>query len=298
MAESNPEDTSPTRPGASLFRRQSVRMIWILILAVAGYWTFGFFIQRWVLYPRHMAVLVPEIPAGLNAERVKLPMDFGQAEAWWIRPPAGDDGQPRPAPLLIYAHGNGETIDTALYMTEFHIENGFGVLAIEYPGYGGVDGRPGQDRIVRTFEAFLNWALEQPEVDANRIVYQGFSLGGAVVVQLSAIRPPAAMVLDSTFTSVRSMAARALVPGFIIRDPFDSLALAPRIESPVLLVHAEDDQTIPVRHSRRLAEAFPAAELLVVSGRHGGASLDQRVRPRLQEFLDEHVGPLPRVIGR
>lgn len=282
----------PRRPA----RKRATRLIWILILAVSGYWAFGFVVQRAILFPRYAALSAPSIPQGLNAQRIELEASFGKIIAWWVPPPnatqSPDDDPASPSnrrPLVIHAHGNAETIDTALHALEQFRELGFGLLAVEYPGYGDAPGRPSQRAIVETFEHFARWAVEQPLVDPDRIVYYGFSLGGAAVIQLAARQPPAAMIVESAFTSVPAIAARALFPRFLIRDPFDSLRLAPEIDLPVLVLVAVDDETIPASHGRRLADAFPQATLVEVPGFHGHAGGHPQIRQAINEFLREHL---------
>jgi fermentation-respiration switch protein FrsA (DUF1100 family) len=103
-------------------------------------------------------------------------------------------------------------------------------------------------------------------VDPARIVGYGRSLGGGAICGLARERPLAALVLESTFSSVRSMAAGFGLPALLVRDPFDNLATVAAFTGRVLLVHGERDRMIPVAHARQLASAAKRARLVVQPG--------------------------------
>jgi fermentation-respiration switch protein FrsA (DUF1100 family) len=109
--------------------------------------------------------------------------------------------------------------------------------------------------------AAFDWAGARAEVDPKRIVAWGRSLGGGAAGALARKRSLAALILESTFTSVRSMARSRGMPGFLIRDPFDNLSVVRAFPGPVLLIHGENDAVIPAENSRALYGAARSAEL-------------------------------------
>ena len=58
---------------------------------------------------------------------------------------------------------------------------------------------------------------------------------------------------------VRPLASRFFLPGFLVRDPFDTLAALARFRGPLLVLHGRDDTIIPPAHGRALAAAVPGA---------------------------------------
>ncbi len=165
------------------------------------YWGVLWYFQRELLFPRPpLASAAP--PRGARAD---LAFDPGaRVEACTCR--ATSAAAREPAPLLMYFHGNGELID--FWADEFAEPRSRGVatLLVEYPGYGRSSGSPSQESITRTALAAYDWATAQPFVDRTRVVAYGRSLGGGVATILASKRPVAALVLESTFTSVRSFA--------------------------------------------------------------------------------------------
>jgi pimeloyl-ACP methyl ester carboxylesterase len=141
------------------------------------------------------------------------------------------------------------------------------VLLVEYPGYGRSEGKPSRGTIQQAFEAAYDWALSRPDVDPARVVFYGRSLGGAVVAALSATRPAAALILESSFTRTADFARGFAAPSFLVRDRFDNLAALRAFRGPRLVLHGDRDVIVPTEHGRRLADAA-GVELYLMSGGH------------------------------
>ncbi len=176
---------------------------------------------------------------------------------------------------MLIAHGNGELIGDLSPFLRF-TELGFAVLLVEYPGYGRSQGSPSQATVTETLVAAYDTLADQPEVDRSRIIALGRSLGGAAVCALAAERPLRSLVLLSTFTSLRAMAKRFLVPGFLVRDPFDNLQVLQSYPHPVLVVHGTEDRLIPHAHGERLASAAANAQLVSYRCGHNNWVKSQR----------------------
>ena len=93
-----------------------------------------------------------------------------------------------------------------------------------------------QESITDTMVAAFDFLLQQPDVDGARIVAYGRSLGGGAACALGAVRPVAALVLESTFTSVAA-AGPWYLPRALVLDPFDNLAVAASRVAPTLVLH-------------------------------------------------------------
>ena len=246
--------------------------------------------QRAMLFPRPAEV--PEVVSEAGREVVWLRTSAGEIESWYYPPPANDATAGSPttgAPAVILAHGNAELIDT--FPREFlqFRDLGMALLLVEYPGYGRSQGSPSQRSITAALTAAYDTLVARDEIDADRIVLFGRSLGGGAVCALAAQRPAAALVLLSTFTSVREMAGRYLAPQFMVRDPFDNLAVVDSYGGPVLVIHGTDDGLIPVSHGERLSAAAARGRLLRYSCGHGDCPSDWNLFWRdLGQFLRDH----------
>jgi hypothetical protein len=225
-------------------------------------------------------------------ERWTLDHDDGVVEAFFI--PGRGCTPDQPGPAVIFAHGNGELIDYWPEMLAPFRELGVSLLLPEYRGYGRSAGEPSEDGIVEDYVQYYDRLVERPEVDPSRVVFVGRSLGGGVVSALARRRAPAALILQSTFTSVPALAARWYVPRILIRDAFDTLDLLERgFRAPVLVFHGTEDTLIPVSHARQLARAVDAELVLYAAGHNDLPPAESDYWDRVERFLRAHhiLGP-------
>ena len=260
------------------------KLIAVVVASYVAWCLLLFFAQRFILFPAAMAVGgdAARPPAGFAVLHFETPK--ATVEGWYLPPPRSTPE--RPGPVMIFAHGNAETIDTAAVDMAGVASLGLGLLALEYPGYGRSGGRPSQASITAAMRAAYDALVVRPEVDARRIVACGRSLGGAAACALSRERPLAALILVSTFTRVADFTRRYLVPSFLVRDPFDNLAAVSRFKGPLLIVHGRNDAMIPFDHALSLHRAAPGSRLVAYACDHNDCPPDWNVfRRDLGEFL-------------
>ena len=163
-----------------------------------------------------------------------------------------------PSPLVIYYGGNAEEV-TQRAADVARTYGPAAVLLMNYRGYGRSEGRASEAALVSDALELHDWAAAQPGIDGSRIVLHGRSLGTGVAVAVAAARSARAVVLTSPFASARDVAVEAypwLPVRWLLRHPFDSHALAPRIHAPLLVLVGAADDIIAPRHSEKLAAAW------------------------------------------
>jgi len=260
---------------------------WILI-GYGLYACFFFFMARQIIFPRGQVGYPPGSidNSSLRVDKVWLSTAAGKIETWFLPPAAGQTSGP--APAVIFAHGNAELIDFTPVELEPFTKLGIGVLLVEYPGYGRSEGRPSQESITAAFTAAYDMLVARKDVDPNKIILYGRSLGGGAACALAAARPAAAIILASSFTSIKSMAARYLIPGFLVRDPFDNLKVVHQYAGPILIIHGKYDDIIPYRHGKALYKAAKNAKLLTYDCGHNDCPPDPvRFWQDISAFLHE-----------
>ncbi len=222
-----------------------------------------FYLQQFGTFPAPPAgAQRAQALAAAHGEALWLEVDGKRVESWLL--PGAAQG---PAPLLIYTHGNGELIDFWADRFEPLRAAGINVLLVEYPGYGRSAGRPSEPSITATMLAAYDRTAGDPRVDAQRIIGHGRSLGGGAVAQLAARRPMAALILESTFTSVTDIVRGYGLPDWLIIKRFDTRAVLDGYRGPVLIMHGVHDVNIPVTHAHALkASAQNAALQLLPCG--------------------------------
>ena len=173
---------------------------------------------------------------------------------------------------LVYFHGNGGNIAGRGYKVKPYLDAGYGVLLVEYRGYGGNPSSPDEQGLYADGRAALAW-LSSRCVGPGEVILYGESLGSGIAVQLASEQRPAALVLEAPFTSVADVAAATywfLPVRILIRDRFDSIAKIADVKAPLLLVHGERDLIVPTRFGRRLFDSAkePKKAVFLPQGRH------------------------------
>jgi uncharacterized protein len=254
-----------------LLRR--VRVIAARLLLVIAALYLGFVLmfaafQRSLIYhpntQRAAAGGPPTAQSARGLERHAIQSPQGEVEAWLI--PGEGVSAARPGPVVIFAHGNAELIDDWPSALSPYLAVGVSVWLQEYRGYGRSAGAPSQAAITTDFAAGYDLLAAHPLVNRDKILFHGRSLGGGVVMSLTTLRRPAAIILESTFTSLAAVAQGMGVPAFIARrllcDPFESEAALRRYDGPVLIFHGDRDTLIPPTQGQRLHLAAPQSTFI------------------------------------
>ena len=230
--------------------------------------------------------------AGLEYRELEIPTEDGQRlHGWWI-PRRGS------TPALghvLHFHGNAGNISHRLDEAAVLAAAGLDVLLFDYRGYGRSTGSPGEPGTYRDARATRAALLRQPDVDPARIFYLGESLGGAVAVELSAAAPPRGLVLRSTFTSVRDMARLhyPVVPAAFVVDAYPTLARLRGLHVPLLLIHGDRDDIVPLSHGETLFAAAREPKRLEVVRGAGHNDLLYVAGPRYAAVIAEWIAGLP-----
>lgn len=156
-------------------------------------------------------------------------------------------------------HGNGGNIGHRVAeIALLHHNLGVNLLIFDYRGYGRSLGTPSEHGTYLDARAAINYLRSRPDVDAKRIVYFSHSLGTAIAVELATAEAPLGLILISPLASLQPMARIAfpLLPtGWLTRDKYNSLARIGSIERPLLIVHGEQDELVPVSQGEELYRA-------------------------------------------
>jgi len=213
--------------------------------------------------------VVEPTPAG--AERVDYVAADGQPLYAYVIPAATSAGGP-PRILLAF-HGNADLAAwVAPWAREVARRTGRTVVLAEYRGYGGLTGSPSAPGVRADSRAALDFVRTRFGAGAH-IAYYGHSLGSAVATELASAAPPEVLVLESPFTSARTMAARYGTPivswlwPLIGRIPYDTEARVRTLDVPVWVAHGDRDLIVPTRMGHAVfAAAKDQGELLIVAG--------------------------------
>lgn len=227
---------------------------------------------------------------GLEYEDVEFLASDGIRLHGWFIPRQGADH------VVLFLHGNARNISHYITTAALYHELGYHILLFDYRGYGRSAGRPDEAGVYLDAEAAWRCLVEDRGYVPDRIAVHGRSLGAAIASRLATRHTPAALVIESTFTSMPDLAAELfpLLPARLLmshRFPVrDNLR---QVKCPVLVVHGREDELIPYRHGLALYEAAnEPRELLDIEGRHfdGYLASGRHYLEGLSGFFRRHLG--------
>lgn len=199
----------------------------------------------------------------------------------WYKPAAHQH------PTLLYLHGNAGHIGYRIPLARQFIDAGFGVLMLEYRGYGGNAGHPSEQGLYEDGRSGVKF-LQQQGVQAKQLVLYGESLGTGVATQLAIEFPVCAVVLQSPFTSLHEV-AKYHYPWIFIKpwDHFDSLGRIDAIHAPLLILHGEKDQVVPYTQGLSLFERArePKKMINFPEADHNNMWGDKQFAPDVIDFI-------------
>jgi fermentation-respiration switch protein FrsA (DUF1100 family) len=221
--------------------------------------------------------------AGLSeAEEVTLDTADGERVIAWHIPPRGDQ------PVILYFHGNGGALRYRVDRYRALTQDGTGLVALSYRGYGGSSGRPSEAGLIEDARATYGFvAKRHPEA---RLVLWGESLGTGVAIALAAEKKVARLVLEMPYLSAVAVAASAypFVPvRWLMKDQFRSDQRIRDVTAPVLIVHGDRDDVIPIESSERLYALIAAPKRFLRIPGAGHEDLGMRAVEAAKAFLAE-----------
>lgn len=153
---------------------------------------------------------------------------------------------------VLFLHGNAGHIGHRMPLVRQLLDAGFGVLLLEYRGYGSNEGHPSEKGLYEDGQAAIRF-LQAANVEPQQVMLFGESLGTGVATELAAQYPVCALVLQSPFTSMTDL-ARFHYPWVFLKpwDRFDSFSKIQSIHAPLLILHGTQDDIVPIAQARKL----------------------------------------------
>lgn len=264
---SNNLNTPALHTNKSTGKRKLFKVVRAIAITYLIWCSLVFFMQEKLLYmPQHAGngFSEAEITAENDIERLLITQIDGAAtEAWILR------SRERPSRgLVCFLHGNAELIDDTLAEAHAWNTRGMDVLLPEYRGYGRTAGSPSQIVIVPDVSEAIRVAMAR--TNNNILILHGRSIGTGVAAQVAVLwnNKLHQLILESPFLSVASFAWEYGVPPFLVTNPYRTDNVLPDLACPILILHARDDEIIPIQHGRTLAALNPNARLVEMNGSH------------------------------
>jgi len=222
---------------------------------------------------------------GLAYEDVFLSAEDGVELHGWYIPRQGSNR------ALLFMHGNAGNISHRGESIAIFHRLGLNVLIFDYRGYGQSQGEPSEHGLYQDAAAAWHYLIETRGFDSQDIILFGRSLGGAVAAKLASEVQAGGVILESTFSSARDVAA-SLFPILsrliVLRYGFDTAAYLNGVVCPVLVLHSPEDDIIPFYLGEKVYQAAGEEKLFVkIQGDHNGGFLQSQ--PRYEQELGRFI---------
>ena len=271
------------------------RRIALMALFGMSAFTLAGCVERFFFYPDSVRYATPE-QFGLRAQDVEMLAADGTRLHGWFLPASG-----AAKGTVLHLHGNAANISNHLPLVAWLPARGYNVLMLDYRGFGRSQGAPTLDGIVDDALAALHYVRTRPDVDRERVIVFGQSLGGATALRMLASDSAGVRlaIIDSSFPSYRGIArdatagsamaplASLAAPGLPGADK-DPVSALKSISVPLIFMHGTRDSVIPHRNSDALHAAAPGSRLWKIEGAEhiAALALPGATRERLVAELD------------
>ena len=235
---------------------------------------FLYFMQRSLLfYP------VPPVD-GISTETISFTNQDISLQGWVL-----NKGQSR---ALVYYGGNAEDITANIPLFDDLFKH-HTVYLINYRGYGKSQGSPSEEGLFSDAVAIY----DQLEQQHSSVSLMGRSLGSGVAVYLASKREIDRLYLLTPYDSIAEVAQTHypyFPTSYLIRDRFESTAYAANLNALVLIVAAEFDRVVPIKHAENLRDRLTASEVsyhLITGASHNNITDFSQYRELVKAFVNK-----------
>lgn len=158
--------------------------------------------------------------------------------------------------VIVMMHGNSGNISQRFYKADILNTEGFGVLMVGYRGFGGNDGKISEQGLYKDARAHIAW-LKKNGISEERMVFYGESIGSGPAVQMATEYSEAGLILEAPFDSAVALAKQRYpyAPvNILMRDKFENVEKIADINTPLLILHGDEDNVVPVQNAKTLFE--------------------------------------------
>ncbi len=227
---------------------------------------FMFFSQKNLIHIPYEDFTGTPLDHGMNYEEIYLDAEDGaRLHAWYIPHPEAD------YTFWIFS-GNAGNKSYMLDSIGLIYNLGYSVFIYDYRGFGPSRGKMTEQTMYQDTELGWQYLTRKREIPPGRIVLHGRSLGTAMASWIAEKTKPAALILESGFTSISDMAKihyRWLPIDLLLQWQYDNLNRIGNIQSPVLFIHSPDDGLTPYSHSQKLFDTVRTSKrFLTIFGNH------------------------------
>lgn len=205
----------------------------------------------------------------------------------WFAPPKNET-----YPVLVFFHGNGGHLGHYAPIISQMLDKGYGVMAVEYRGYGTNDGEITETGLYSDGHSAMKWILNRG-YSRDNIYLVGLSLGSAISVEMAATYDVAGLVLLAPFTRASDIGKAHywyLPVSLLIKDRFENDKKIDKIKTPLLVIHGGQDETVSIKYGRKLfKKAQQPKKFIEIERAHHNDLFEKGAFDKIHTFIQSYL---------
>lgn len=241
-----------------------IMVIFTFVFFIGGYAMIEWLQQKAIYFPREYTTdyHFVQLP---RTQKISFMTSEGSQFAFYVPPKEKIESIPQR--IWVLFGGNAMlALDWSEFIQHYPDQN-TGFFLIDYPGYGYNQGRPSPKSILENSEQGIAVLAETLGLSVNEVLSKvhllGHSLGSGVALEFAVRFPVSQVILSAPFTSIQEVACSIVGKPlcYLITHRFDNYARLQELSNvfPLLqvsIIHGIEDQIIPIRMGRKLAQDF------------------------------------------
>lgn len=158
--------------------------------------------------------------------------------------------------IILYCHGQSKHMDNywsrAKLLANTGGKNNYGLLMMDYRGYGMSEGKSSEMGLYEDVETCINW-LKSKGAQSSKTVYYGYSLGAIPAIYHSAYTTdfvPSKLIIESPLASVEYLTQSSTLLNvdskFVTTLQFENAEMIKDVNIPLLWFHGVEDDYVSI----------------------------------------------------
>lgn len=262
-----------------------IRLILVLSIIYIGICGYMFFFQEsFIFHPDVLAKNVV-IDYGLNEAELSIETEDGEKLSGILCKSSIETKK-----LVFFLHGNAGNLTDQAQAAKFYTEMGYDFFTFDYRGFGKSSGKIKSEE--QFYEDIERMYYEMTTVyKPDSIVIVGYSVGTAPAAMIAnrAKPSPSKLLLIAPYLSMIDMTNRRYpyIPSFLLEYKFETDKFVERQSMPILIIHGDKDEVLPVDGSRKLSKLLKEnSRYYEIKGQgHDDFELNAEFKTQISAFL-------------